>query len=287
MTRHAIFHGLRQVTLAAAATLITAAGAQAHKVWKGPGVMAASADGMVLWQFPDKRALDPAIFGTPAQPLDMNLLPLAMRATSADGSAYTTTSKPGPFSNKTARTTGSFTMQVRDVTAQDGKGSKDQIAMEAKFIGPNKKHYRVVVNKIIPKGPDHQFFGGVGENVLMHGATGIGTPLVAQVFSYITAWGIGDIYVDGNKVDSGRVVHVMVSQRTRDSDFKSGLGVAMPDKLEIHLILPPLKVSKTGPVPSPVPTGLTLPNGKDQPFIHVNFYGKLKVTGDRFLSAHS
>ena len=252
--------------------------------WQGPGAMSASADGTALWQFPDKRALDPALFGTPAAPLNVELLPLADRDVSADGTAYTTIKNPSMFSNKTKLTTGTFNMQVRDLSAKDGMGSKDQVAMEAKFVGPDGTKYRVVMNKVIPKGPDHPFFGGVGTNVLMHGGTGIGTPLVAEEFSYITAWGMGDFYVNGEKVDSGRVVHIMVSERTRDDDFKVGFGVAKPDELEIHLAMPPLKASPTGPVPSPVPTGLKLPNGMEQPFIHVNFYGKAKVTGNRFVS---
>lgn len=88
----------------------------------------------------------------------------------------------------------------------------------------------------------------------MHGATGIGTPLVTEEFSYITAWGIGDIYIDGELVDSKRVIHVMVSERTRDDDFQVGFDVAKPDELEIHLAMSPLKGSPTGPVASPVPT---------------------------------
>lgn len=138
------------------------------------------------------------------------------------------------------------------------------------------------MNMVIPMGPDHPFFGGVGTNVLMHGATGIGTPLVAEEFSYITVWGIGDIYIDDELVDSKRVVHIMVSERTRGDDFKVGFGVAKPDELEIHLAMPPLKGSPTGPVPSPVPTGVTLPNGMPQPFVHVNFYGNAKLEGNRF-----
>ena len=114
--------------------------------------------------------------------------------------------------------------------------------------------FRVVMDRVIPVGPDHPFFGGVGTDVLMHGATGIGTPLVAREFSYITAWGVGDIYVDGEMADQGRVVHVMVSERTRDEAFMAGFGVAMPDELEIHLALPPVRVSPDGPQPSPVPT---------------------------------
>lgn len=278
--------GLAAVALTASAAT-TAAAHSTPAMWQGPGVMAASADGTALWQFPDKRALDPALFGTPANPLNVELLPLADRLTSADGQSWTTIAKPLMFSNKIAMTTGAFTMQVRDLTAKDGMGSKDQIDATAEFTAPDGRLFKVVVKKVIPKGPDHPFFGGVGTNVLMHGGTGIGTPLVAEEFSYITAWAIGDLYIDGELVDRGRVVHIMVSERTRDADFVSGFDVAMPDQLEIHLAMPPLKGSPTGPVPSPVPTGLMLPNGKQQPFIHVNFYGNAKVTGNRFLDGSS
>lgn len=270
--------------MVAGLTLTGASLAQADGI--KPGEMSASADGTALWQFPDKRALDPALFGTPAKPYNVELLPLAMRSTNADGTAFTTISKPLMFSNKIKMTTGSFEMKVKDVTAKDGMGSKDQVAMEANFVGPNGRNFRVTMNKVIPKGPDHPFFGGVGTNVLMHGGTGIGTPLVAQEFSYITAWGVGDIYIDGEKVDSKRIIHIMVSERTRDDDFKVGFGVAKPDELEIHLAMPPLKGSKTGPVPSPVPTGVKLPNGKDQPFIHVNFYGNAKLEGNQFWASN-
>jgi len=254
-------------------------------MWEGPGVMGASANGTAIWQFPDKRALDPALFGTPAEPLNVELLPIANRATNADGSAYTTIVKPSMFSNNIKMISGSFDMQVRDLTAKDGKGSKDEIHMVAEFVGPQGRTFRMVMKKIIPKGPDHPFFGGVGANVLMHGGTGIGSPLVTEVFSYITAWGIGDMYIDGELVDQGRVMHIMVSERTRDDDFKIGFGVANPDQLEIHLAMPPLKGSPTGPVASAVPTGVMLPNGKEQPFIHANFYGDASVTGNRFVMA--
>jgi hypothetical protein len=268
---------------ALASVLVVGAAAAHSDKWTGPGVQSASADGLTLWQFPDKRALNPAIFGTPAQPLAVNLLPLEMRATNADGTAYTTIKQPLMFSNNTKQTTGSFKMQVRDLTALDGPGSKDEATMEAKFVGPKGRNFRVVLSKLIPKGPEHQFFGGVGTNILMHGGTGIGTPLVAQEMSYITAWGIAELYIDGELVDKGRIIHVMVSERTRDDNFKVGFGVANPDQLEIHMLLPPLKGSPTGPVASPVPTGVMLPNGKEQPFIHVNFYGNAEVTGNRFV----
>jgi hypothetical protein len=275
------------VTGALLATLSSFGGAQASSdaamMWSGPGVQYVRSEGLALWQFPDRRALDPAIFGTPDAPLNVDLLPVGARLVSDDGSAFTTVKNPGPFSNNTTQTTGSFVMQVRDVTAKDTPMSKDEANIEASFVSPTGQTIRVTLTKLLPMGPEHQFFGGVGTNVLMHGATGIGTPLVDEVLSYVTVWGLGTIYVDGEKVGDKRMVHVMVSERTRDDDFKLGFGVANPDKLEVHLIMPPLEGSPTGMVASPVPTGVTLPNGKDQPFIHVNFYGDTQVQGNMFL----
>lgn len=278
----------RGVLAGAALVAVTfASQADEAEMWEGPGVMGASAEGQAIWQFPDRRALDPALFGTPAAPLNVDLLPLDNRETTDDGSAYTTIRNPAMFSNNIAMTEGRFSIQVRDLTAQDGPDSRDEVMMEAEFAAPDGRMIRVVMDRVIPVGPDHPFFGGVGTDVLMHGATGIGTPLVAREFSYITAWGVGDIYVDGEMADQGRVVHVMVSERTRDEAFMAGFGVAMPDELEIHLALPPVRVSPDGPQPSPVPTGVMLPNGAEQPFIHVNFYGNARVTGNRFVGEGS
>ncbi len=96
----------------------------------------------------------------------------------------------------------------------------------------------------------------------------------------------GAIYVDGEMVDDNRIIHIMVSERTRDADYQVGFGVAQPDELEIHLAMPPAKASPDGPVPSPVPTGVMLPNGAEQPFIHVNFYGNAELQGNRFYNAN-
>jgi hypothetical protein len=251
---------------------------------KVPGTeVSAQASGLAIWQFPGKRALDPMLFGTPASPLNTELLPLAARDVNTPGTAYTTTKKPTLFSNNIKVVSGTIKMSVQDLAALDNPKSLDRAEMEASFKGPKGEDFKVILKKLIPVGPDHQFFGGVGTDVLMHGATGIGTPLVPREFSYITLWGIGDLYRNGKLADSGRIIHVMVSERIRDDNFKVGFGVAKPGELEIHLVMPPKKGSPSGPVDSPVPTGVTLPNGKQQPFIHVNFYGNIKVEGDRYL----
>jgi len=43
-------------------------------MWTGAGVMSASASGTAIWQFPDKKKRDPALFGTPAAPINIDLL---------------------------------------------------------------------------------------------------------------------------------------------------------------------------------------------------------------------
>ncbi len=245
-------------------------------------VSTASASGIAIWQYPDKRELDPDLFGTPDNPLNVDLLPLEDRLTNEAGTEYTTIANPSMFSNVIEEIEGSINIWVNDRTYRDDPDSQDEAKIEAIFTGPNGQEFKILLNKVIPVGPSHQFFGGVATNVVMHGDTGIGTPLVTKELSYITLWGVGDLYIDGELADSNRIVHMMVSERTRDEDFKVGFDVAQPDELEIHLALPPQKASSDGPVDSPVPTGVILENGQEQPFIHVNFYGNLNLDGEQF-----
>ena len=226
-----------------------------------------------IWMLPGARSLDPNLFGTPAEPLKTNWLPTSLRNTTQDGTAYTTTSEMTAFSNNTKQITGEFSLEVKDVTKYDDPGSLDEASVSANFTDPmGKTDYYVSLEKLIPVGPDHPFFGGVGINTYMHGITEIGTPLMPGGTSFVTLWGFGDLYVNGTLADSKRLIHVMVSERMRTPDFKLGFEVQDRDSLEVHLILPPTKVGSSGPFDDPVPTQFMLPNGMSQPFLHVNFY---------------
>ncbi len=243
------------------------------------------ASGEGIWMMPGLRELDPHIFGTPQNPDHTQLLPVEQRMVSADGTRFTTTAMPGPFSNNIAEIdNGHFNLYAEDNTLLDHPDSEDQAELEAVFYGPmGEKEYRVTLDTILPVGPEHNFFGGVGTDVLIHGDSNIGEPLMPKLWNYTTAWGLGELYIDGEMVDSNRLIHLMVSQRVRDENFQLGLNVAMPNQLEIHLILPPTKVEEGAVFDNPVPTGVMLPNGEEQPFIHVNFYENIEVTGNRFL----
>lgn len=231
-----------------------------------------------IWMLPGPRSLDPTVFGTPSDPLKTNWLPTSMRNTTLDGSEYTTASAMTPFSNNTKSITGAFNLEVKDITKFDDPTSLDEASVSANFTDPTgKTEYYVSLAKLIPVGPDHPFFGGVGLNTFMHGATEIGTPLMPAGISYVTLWGFGDLYINGTMIDSMRLIHVMVSERLRTPDFKLGFEVQDPNSLEIHLILPNTKVNSSGPYDNPVPTQFILPNGVEQPFFHVNFYN-IEVT---------
>lgn len=229
----------------------------------------------VRWILPGKRKLDPAVFGTPDQPIgfEPNIgVPLQAREKNEAGTAYTTTLMSTPFSDKFARVTGSLSLMARDVSAMDGPDTEDEVDFTATFTNPKGVEYKVVVKKAIPRGPDHPFFGGVATNHLMHGMTGIGTRLMPTQFVYLAFWGLGDLFVKGKKVDTHRIVHVMLGEKVRDENYKLVFDKDVNhEATHLHLILPPVKGGPKGPVQSPVPTGFILPNGKQQPFLHIMF----------------
>ncbi|MFV1949054.1 MAG: hypothetical protein ACC633_03865 [Anaerolineales bacterium] len=240
-------------------------------------VEASSVGEDVRWILPGLRTLDPAIFGTPDQPLGFEPdtgLPLEARLVSEDGTAYTTTAGPTPFSDNFALIEGSFNLSVVDATLVDGPDSQDQVDFNASFTGPDGKEYAIKLLKVIPKGPEHPFFGGVATNIIQHGATGIGTSLMPGAYTYVAFWGVAELSIDGEVVASNRIIHGMITSDPRDEEYKLGFDQDIDNsKVVFHLILPNTEVTPDGPQDSPVPTGFLLPNGAEQPFFHIMFEG--------------
>ncbi len=243
----------------------------------------------VRWILPGPRELDPAIFGTPGAEKGLDLLPLAKRADTPNGYFFSmngTTPAPTPFSDKSMDITGEAKIEAKDVTAVSGPTTKDEVDAEFEFTSPAGDEYKLVVKKALPE-VDHENFGGVGINALQHGATGIGTPLMPQLMSYVAFWGAGRLWVNGVEQTDTRFVHFMLSQRVRTDVNADGSGyeLAFNDEVDAdgpwqaHLILPPVALRNGGPVMDvPVPTGFILPNGAEQPFMHIMF-DSVKVDG--------
>lgn len=229
----------------------------------------------VRWILPGLRNLDPAIFGTPDQPLGYEAdigLPLMARLTNEDGTAYTTTAMPTPFSDQFMQVTGSFSLEATDATFIDGASTEDEVDFTATFTGPDGKEYSIRVSSVLPMGPDHSFLGGVGTNFIHHGGTGIGTKLMPQVYTYVAFWGRAEFSIDGQVVATNRLVHAMVTNNVRDENYQIVFDEGVDNsKLQLHLILPPIELTPQGPQDSPLPTGFILPNGMEQPFLHIMF----------------
>jgi hypothetical protein len=239
--------------------------------------------GDVRWILPGLRKLDPSIFGTPAAPLGFEPdvgLPISARKTNADGSAWTTTAMPTPFSNNYKIISGQFKLKAQDNSIYDSPLSKDKVSYKANFTSPDgANNYTLTVNKVIPVGPQHPFLGGVASNFLQHGITGIGTKLMPTAYTYLAFWGVGKLQINGVEVANNRVVHMMTTCAVRDAEYKLVFDNKVDcSKLQTHLLLPNLAVTPNGPITSPVPTGFILPNGIEQPFMHIMFADN-KITG--------
>jgi hypothetical protein len=246
--------------------------------------MVAPKGGEVRWVLPGVRALDPEIFGTPGDPLRTDLIPEEMRAT--DGDLFTTPG-PTPFSDNSAPAEGHASVRVTDITSVAGSTTQDEIDAKFEFTSPDGEiDYTVIVKDALPEIPDHENFGGVGVNALQHGATGIGTPLMPQLMAFVAFWGKADLYVNGELQNGGddqkRFVHFMLSERVRtgvDDGYTLAFDADVDPEgsLQAHLIMPPVALTPGGPTDSPVSTGFTLPNGAEQPFLHI-MYDTVRVT---------
>ncbi|GMQ95094.1 MAG: hypothetical protein BMS9Abin13_204 [Patescibacteria group bacterium] len=231
----------------------------------------------VRWILPGVRNLDASLFGIPSNPLGLEKgigVPLAGRLINSDGTAYTTTAGPTPFSDNFKAITGSFSLTASDVTNFDSKGSGDLATAEFAFTDPTgKNQYRVVLKKIIKVGPEHPVFGGVLVDGFHHGKTGIGTRLMPTVYTYAAVWGVAELYINDELISGNRLVHIMASESVRnEDDYKVLIDSELPHKgIQTHLILANKVATPDGPKEEAVPSQFLLPNGVEQPFIHIMF----------------
>jgi hypothetical protein len=76
-----------------------------------------------------------------------------------------------------AEVDGSFELDAVDATLSDGPSTDDQVDFTATFTGPDGKECVQRLLQVIPAGPDHSFFGGVG----------ISAKLMPRVPAYVMA----------------------------------------------------------------------------------------------------
>lgn len=244
--------------------------------------------GPVFVVLPGKREIDPRVFGTPEYPMKfagspgMTGLPASGR-NEQDGH-YTDTKMLTPFSNNyITMKDAHLKINAIDATATDAAVSKDKLNFEASWKDNKGNTYSVKCNRLIPIGLEYPTFGGVVTNVILHGFSGIGTPLMPSEYTYFAFWGIGSVSKNGKVVDDHRIVHGMLTEYVRKTGYKLVFDKDVnPQNREFHLMVPPALPDKAKGVfeKSPVKTGFTMKNGKELPFWHVMFEN-IKINASR------
>jgi hypothetical protein len=179
---------------------------------------------------------------------------------------------PTPFSNRVALGAGSYDLSVLDVNKNDSPQSDDRVEqVSIQYQRLNGTGFVIDNIDIIHKeegSGDHTFFGGVGFDKLMHGNTGIGNNLMPQLTTEITLWGTANLKnLNGEVLDTDRLIHIMVGARVRTDDLKLITAVDSDQsdhsQRETHIILPPQDLQG-----NPLPVA-----GTKHGFLHLMFEG--------------
>ena len=235
--------------------------------------------GGVFVALPAKRRLDERVFGTPNMPTMFGGTPgitgVPPMFRGAANGHYTQLQKMTPFGDK-FMVMGSANLQITavDATATDAATTEDSVDVHASWKDSKGNTYEVICDKVLPHGLEFPTFGGVVTNHLLHGFTGLGTPLMPTEFTYFGFWGMGKVLKNGEVLDAPRLVHGMLTEYVRADKYTLGYDSQVtPTRLQFHLMVAPFKPDmNTGHfVHTPVKTGLMLPNGMELPFWHVMF----------------
>jgi len=235
--------------------------------------------GGVFVALPARRELDHHVFGSPDMPRrfggapGITGVPPAFR--NRQGDSYSALHRNTPFGDKFMQMgRADLSIVARDVTATDAARTEDTLDFRAKWEDRSGNTYEVRCDRVMPRGLEFPTFGGVMTNHILHGFTGLGTPLMPTEYTYFAFWGMGNVYKNGQKIDGPRLVHGMLTEYVRGEGYKlvHDEGVT-PQRRHFHLMVSPFRPNpETGHFEHHnVKTGFELPNGMELPFWHVMF----------------
>jgi len=238
---------------------------------------------------PARRELDSDVFGTPQMPLaftgtpGITGVPVPFRETS--NGQFTRLDRPTPFGNKsTVMANGTMMLKATDATATDAATTEDRVKFKASWEDDQGNTYAVRCCEMLASaGAEFPTFGGVMTNHILHGFTGIGTPLFPSAYTYAAFWGMGEVLKNGEVVDRPRLVHGMLTEYARTEGYELAMDSEVtPQRRHFHLMVAPFM-----PVEGDhsfthdnVSTGFQLPNGQELPFWHVMFQN-LEISSQR------
>lgn len=247
----------------------------------GPiSVEIAQKSGGVFVALPDKRRLDPNVFGTPKMPRAFAGTPgidgVPPMARGVEDDHYTVFEKLSPFGDKyMVMPDGKLSIHAVDATATDAAVTHDEVKMMASWKDKAGNVYEVRCCKMLAAhGVEYPTFGGVVTNQILHGSSRIGTALMPTEYTYFAFWGMGQVLKNGKVVAAPRLIHGMLTEYVRTSGYKLAFdNQVTPTRLQFHLMVPPFMpdMAHGGFKHDPLPTGFDLPNDMQLPFWHVMF----------------
>lgn len=205
--------------------------------------------------------------------------PLTIELSHAGGGLYAFRPDDGGADPRAPSSDRFFTMydarvsaRIIDRTPFDARGSRDEALIEASWRDGRGTTYGVrCCSELGGADRRHPTFGGVLTNHLVHGATGIGSDMLPTTWAWVAVWGIGELLVDGQVVESGVPVRLMVTERTRDDDLRRVAdGKIDPTQRQLELVVEPLRRGEQGWTPSALNTGYASSDGP-LPYWHVLF----------------
>ncbi len=238
---------------------------------------------------PDNRELDPVIFGTPDKPRNFGGTPVitgvpeGIREVKND--KYTQINKKSPFGDKhIIMKNGELMINAMDITATDAATTEDEVKLSASWQDEEGNTYEVTCCEVMAKhGVDFPTYGGVATNMVLHGFSGTGTPLMPSEFAWFAFWGMGSVSKNGEVLDKPRLIHGMLTEYVRTDNYELAFDSEVtPEKRHFHLLTVPFKpdLENFKFENNPVKTGFMLKNGMEMPFWHVMF-DNLEIEGER------
>jgi len=238
--------------------------------------------GGVFAGLPDNREIDSRVLGTPEMPLaftgtpGITGVPPASAFRGIENGEYTTIQRKTPFGDEhIVLPNGEMTLRAVDRTATDAATTQDEVQFQASWEDGDGNTYEVrCCEMLAAAGVEFPTFGGVVTNHLLHGFSGVGTPLMPTEFTYAAFWGMGEVRKNGEVTDKPRIVHGMLTEYVRTEGYELASDAEVtPTRRHFHLMVAPFM-----PVQGEhkfehqdVSTGFTLPNGMELPFWHVMF----------------
>ena len=112
-----------------------------------------------------------------------------------------------------------------DRNLNDTRLSLDSMAIEASFTDEKGNDWYIIQTRVAIMSPTpvtEPWFGGVVIDTLFHGSTKLSTEAEPTVLCKMCSWGWAEVWMNGQKVASSALLHIMLTSDVRDESVNYG-----------------------------------------------------------------